>query len=152
MSNDMTRQEKLHDEKIIQQIFSKLNVNNFNENICTKNSWYGYKQNDIYQVIDFRDEAIKKCSSLINNDIKAGLNITIEKLTDFLDFSARKMFLEKDEYVLIKDEIRYEQSEKDSVIINEKAQKAYDYVNKFIVFLNKIEINYKNNQVLGFRR
>lgn len=133
----MTTERKNYNKIILEEIFSFLNLDDFNKHIYSKNSWYGYRKESIYRLIEFKDVADEKKDLLLDDEIKSSIDKMVDDITDFLNFSSSKMFREGEEYVFLKrNEKEYDENLKYSEIVTQKSRLAYESVRRCIIFLD----------------
>lgn len=132
------------DKNTLSRLFSFFDINEFEEKISNTNAWYGYSQRSIRKVIEFTEQLNLPSNQIAKERVAKRLDQIRIALEDFIDFSSKKMYPEREYFVLPKDnEQQYRQSEVNAQIINEKSKKVIDLLlsfRKYMIEKDNVEI------------
>lgn len=131
---------KRRDKEIINDLLSTLNLDVFHEDIYEQNAWYGYKKEAISNIIDFTSDVRLIKNKTSDKELNSYLENFTNKLKDFQEYSAVRLFGETNFYMPNKDSKEAKKiAEIETKKMNELTKESFLELEKLMQYLREKE-------------
>ena len=133
----LKNQPKDSDKKIINDLLSTLDINQFQNEIVEQNCWYGYRKDSIKKISEF----CEKTKLLNNKTADETLNNLLIDLSDSLEkfnyLASKVLYSDTEDYYTFNkgNPIEYDKAKNECPKVNEQSERSFKILKEMIDYL-----------------